>query len=103
MIALAPGEGLPYVDLPYGIYIGVTNTYLFNRKYDMLWQNVNGVVTKMNPKRVITGIIETRYFYEDRNPPWSNDETMGRCKMVLQKFLNGIEVRGYGRSWGGWM
>lgn len=64
-------------DLPYGLRISCDGTAeLFNRRYET-------IVKKQSKPRQEPN---TMFFYNDKNPPWVNEETRLRCEAELRRF-----------------
>ncbi|MEC1177637.1 hypothetical protein P9B03_04000 [Metasolibacillus meyeri] len=73
-------------NLPYGKYVFKDGSQiLFNRHYEPLFLTEVGP----NQKEILQAKIEDakkQWFYSDSNSPWTNQDTLTKCKEILKVF-----------------
>jgi hypothetical protein len=73
--------------LPYGKWTcGDGKEVLFNRDFQPIWDRLPGEAARPADPDVRCEHVKEKWYFGDRNPPWSNERSVRRCLDALGVF-----------------
>jgi hypothetical protein len=73
--------------LPYGMWTCADRKeVLFNRDYEPIWKRLPGEMASAADRKAKYEHVKEKWFFGDRNPPWSSERSVRRCLEALRVF-----------------
>jgi hypothetical protein len=73
--------------LPYGKWTCADGKeVLFNRDYEPIWERLPGEMASAADRKAQYEHVKEKWFFGDRNPPWSSERSVRRCLEALRVF-----------------